>query len=437
MKTFYQLLGNSIISNITNMTVWFALVFFSYLQTQSVLATSISSGIFLVATAISSFWFGSLVDHNKKKTVILVSTIFSLIIYIIGFAIYVIAGADAFKDISSPILWSFVTLLLLGVTAGGIRFIALPTIVTIMVEEENRDKANGLVGMSMGIAFLVVSSISAILVGYSGMYHVLILAIVVSVISIAHLWTIDIPEKEIVHLEGDQAAHGKIDVKGTLKAIKLVPGLGALILFTTFNNFLGGVFMALMDAYGLSLVSVQTWGIIFSVLSTAFIVGGIMISKYGLGKNPLNALFKANVVIWVVSCLFTIQPSIWLMAVGMFIYLCVVPYIEAAETTIIQKVVPLQRQGRVLGFAHSIEQAASPLTAFLIGPITQAIFIPFMTTGAGVELIGDWFGTGSARGIALVFTLTGIIGLCVTLIAMRSKPYQILGNMYMNPENKA
>lgn len=38
-----------------------------------------------------------------------------------------------------------------------------------------------------------------------------------------------------------------------------------------------------------------------------------------------------------------------------------------------------------------------------------------MTTGAGVDLIGDWFGTGSIAGIALVFTLTtGIIGLGVT-----------------------
>jgi DHA3 family multidrug efflux protein-like MFS transporter len=62
-----------------------------------------------------------------------------------------------------------------------------------------------------------------------------------------------------------------------------------------------------------------------------------------------------------------------------------------------------------------LEQAASPLTAFLIGPITEFIFIPFVTTGRGVELIGSWFGTGSSRGIALVFTIKGIIGLLGTV----------------------
>lgn len=110
------------------------------------------------------------------------------------------------------------------------------------------------------------------------------------------------------------------------------------------------------------------------------------------------------------------------------------PFVEASEQTIIQKIVPLERQGRVFGFAHSIEQAASPLTAFIIGPIAQLIFIPFMTTGAGVKLIGDWFGVGPGRGIALVFIAAGIIGLIVTLLMMRSKYYRNLSNYYLQKE---
>ncbi len=78
------------------------------------------------------------------------------------------------------------------------------------------------------------------------------------------------------------------------------------------------------------------------------------------------------------------------------------PYAEAAEQTTLQKVVPYERQGRVFGFAQSVEQAASPLTAFLIAPLAQFVFIPFMTTGSGAGAIGDWFGRGPERGIALV-----------------------------------
>jgi DHA3 family multidrug efflux protein-like MFS transporter len=213
-----------------------------------------------------------------------------------------------------------------------------------------------------------------------------------------------------------------------------VPGLFALIFFTTFNNFLGGVFFALMDAYGLSLVSVEVWGALWGVLSLSFILGGLYISKRGLGVNPLRILFRNNIITWTVCIFFTIQPSITLLAIGTFIWMFFVPFIEAIEQTIFQKVVPPERLGRVFGFAHSVEQAASPVTAFLIGPIAQWIFIPFMTTGAGVELIGSWFGTGVGRGIALLFTTAGLVGLAVTLVAMRSRAYQLLAERYRGEE---
>jgi MFS transporter, DHA3 family, multidrug efflux protein len=430
MKTFYQILGNTLVASVVNFTVWFAITFFVYLQTRSVFATAIIAGIYLVATAISGFWFGSLVDKYKKKQAMIFSSIVSLVVYVISFAIYLVVGADAFKDQSNPILWIFVVILMTGVIAGNIRMIALPTIVTILFPPENRDKANGLSGTANGIGFLITSVISGILVGHSGMFLVLILAIGAMIGSIIHLLFINIPEKEVVHTKEHKSQN--IDIKGTLKVIAGVPGLYALIFFATFNNFLGGVFMALMDAYGLSLVSVQAWGLIWGFLSTGFIIGGLVIAKFGLGKNPLRALFMANLIIWVISAVFTIQPWIVLLIAGMFVYLCVIPYIEAAEQTIIQKVVPHERQGRVFGFAQSMEQSASPLTAFLIGPIAQFIFIPYMTTGAGVELIGGWFGTGSDRGIALVFTITGVIGLIVTLIAMNSKPAKLLSERYLN-----
>lgn len=197
--------------------------------------------------------------------------------------------------------------------------------------------------------------------------------------------------------------------------------------------------MSLMDAYGLSLVSVQIWGTLWGFLSLGLIVGGLVVAKKGLGKNPLRTLFLANIVMWAIATGFTIQSSVVLLAIGLFIYLCLIPVVEASEQTILQAVIPLERQGRVFGFAQSIEQAASPLTAFTIGPIAQFIFIPFMTTGAGVDLLGSWFGTGVDRGIALLFIVTGLIGFIVTLMAMRSRSYRKLSANYQKanqPEQK-
>ena len=427
MKTFYGILVNSLVAFLTNNFVWFAVTFWVYLETKSIVATSVMAGVYTGTVALSGFFLGSLVDRYKKKSAMMLSSICSLILYAISFTIYSITPKQVFTDPSSPVLWTFIVLALVGAIFGNIRSIALSTIVTFLIPEDERDKANGMVGTANGVSFLISSIFSGLAIGFLGMFWTLVSAIVLTILAMLHLWAIDIPEKGVVHGE----EHTKrIDIKGTIRAIQEMPGLFALIFFNTFNNFLGGVFMSLMDAYGLSLVSVQIWGILWGVLSVGFIIGGLIVSKKGLGKQPLRTLFLSNIAMWIICVFFTIQASIVLLAVGMFIYLCLIPVVEAAEQTILQKLIPPERQGRVFGFSQSIEQAASPLTAFMIGPIAQYIFIPFMTTGAGVALIGDWFGTGKDRGLALLFTVTGLIGLIVTLIAMKSKAYRTLSENY-------
>ncbi|MBI4137068.1 MFS transporter [Candidatus Roizmanbacteria bacterium] len=432
MKTFYQLLANTIIAGVTNNFVWFALIFWAFLETQAVLATSILSGIYLSITALSGFWFGSLVDHHKKKVAMMTSSIATVLLFTLGLILFITTPEQSFTTVDSPHLWILSLLLLFGVIAGNIRTITMPTLVTILVTEKKRDRANGLLGSATGVAFAITSVASGLALARYGMLGVIVIAIGFTLLALLHLLFISVPEKGIVHMEDSPkpATSKNIDIKGTIKMIASVPGLFALIFFTTFNNFLGGVFMSLMDAYALTLMSVENWGYLLGIVSMGFIIGGLIIAKKGLGKNPLKLLFQVNIIMWVVSMTFTIQPSILLLAIGMFIWICLVPFIEAIEHTIIQKVVPYHRQGRVFGFAQSIEQAASPLTSFIIGPIAQFIFIPFMTTGTGVALIGEWYGTGVGRGIGLVFTITGIFGLIVTLIAMRSKPYKLLSKRY-------
>lgn len=434
LHTFYHLLGNTLLVSIINFTVWFALTFYAYLETQSVFVTGMIAGLYLVATAGTGIWFGSLVDHHKKKTMMAVSAVLSLVMYAISLGVYLLAPENAFKDPASIWLWTLVVTLMLGVIVGNIRTIAMPTLVTILIPEDRRDKANGLVGTASGVSFLITSVISGVLVARGGMLYVLILALVVLAAAVLHILKINVPEHGIVHIEGEPEGK-KVDLKGTWKVVKAIPGLIALILFSTFNNFLGGVFMSLMDPYGLSLMPVEAWGFLWGVLSTGFIVGGLVIAKTGLGKNPLRLLLLINVILWIDTMLFPLQASVILLAIGMFVYMILVPYAEAAEQTILQRVVPLHRQGRVFGFAQSVEQSASPLTAFLIGPITQFIFIPFMTTGAGVAMIGGWFGTGPDRGMALVFIGTALIGLVATLLAFASKYYRQLSAQYAQSSN--
>ncbi len=429
MKRFYGVLVNTLIANVTTSFLWFALTFWVYLETRSVLATAIIGGSYMLLVAIFSLVFGMIVDHNKKKKVMLWSSFVTLTAYLIAGLLFIVFPQSALVDWGLPTFWLFAGVILLGSVVENMRNIALSTTVTLLVPKDDHAKANGLVGAVQGVAFLVTSVFSGLAIGFLGMGWVLVIAIVMTAVAFLHLMTVSIPEKKIVH---DPALAGKkIDLKGSIAAIRSVPGLGMLIFFTTFNNLVGGVFMALMDPYGLTLFSVQWWGVILGISSTGFIIGGILISKFGLGKNPLRTLLLVNVGVGILGMTFTLREWWWLYAVGIFLFMLMVPAAEAAEQTIIQRVVPFKRQGRVFGFAQSIEAAATPITAFLIGPVAEFGLIPYMNSDAGKAQLGWLLGDGEARGIALVFLIAGFIAILFTLWAFTTKAYRRLSEFYL------
>jgi DHA3 family multidrug efflux protein-like MFS transporter len=431
MIVFRRLLANALIGGVMSSFLWFALTFWTYLETRSVIATSVIGGAYAVASALFGMVFGTFVDRHRKHTAMVVASVSSLACFAVATVVYAIAPADDVHRLGAPWFWLLVALVLAGSVVGNLRAIALSTCVTLLVPEGERDRANGMIGATMGVSFTITSVFSGLAIGQLGMGWALVLATLASVGATAHLLTISVPEDR----PAPAGAHERlIDVSGALAAIRQVPGLLGLIGFAACNNLLGGVFMSLMDAYGLEIVSVETWGILFAVLSLGFIVGGLVVSKRGLGARPLRVALVCNLVNWVVCSLFTVQTSIVLLAVGMFVWMVLMPVIEAAEQTVLQQVVPFEQQGRVFGFAQTIENAASPITALAIGPIAQLWVIPFMTDGAGADSIGSWFGTGPERGIALIFTVAGLIGIVVTALAAGSGWYRDISRAAMVPE---
>src|SRR5690606_34781813 len=213
---------------------------------------------------------------------------------------------------------------------------------TALIPEDRRDKANGLVGMVTGVGFVVTSAISGFLVARGGMEATLVFALALTGLAFVHLLFVRV--REPVPEAETSGARREIDLAGTIRVIAGVPGLFALIAFACFNNLLGGVFMALMDAYGLSLMEVEEWGLLWAFASCAFILSGLTIAKTGLGRNPLRTMLLVNLAVWSIAAVFTLRSSVAMLAIACFVWLFLNPFAEAAEQTTLQKVVPYERQ---------------------------------------------------------------------------------------------
>ena len=427
MGTFAHVLVNTMIANVTTSFLWFGLTFWVYLETRSVLATGIIGGAYMLLVAFFSILFGTIVDRHRKHQAMMFASVVTLVSFLVAGVLYLLHPESALVDLGGPWFWLFSGIILFGSVVENMRNIALSTTVTLLVPEERHANANGLVGTVQGLAFIVTSVFSGLSIGLLGMGWTLLIAIVLTGVALVHLLFLRIPEEKPRDEGGRPPA---IDLRGSVAAIRAAQGLFALILFTTLNNLIGGVYMALMDPYGLELFPVELWGVVFGVASIGFLIGGVAITKFGLGRNPIRTMLLVSVVMGILGSAFTLRDWWWLYAGGIFLYMTLIPAVEAAEQTTIQKVVPFERQGRVFGFAQTFEAAAAPVTAFLIAPIAEFAIIPYMESGAGRSTWGWLLGEGEARGIALIFFFSGLVLVVLALLAFSTRSYRLLSERF-------
>ncbi len=433
-RAFANVLVNTLIANVTTSFLWFALTFWVYIETQSVLATGIIGGAYMLFIAFFSMVFGTIVDRNRKHSAMVLSSVVSAVAFGVAGLIYLWQPEQTLLDLSQPWFWVFSAIILFGGVIEQLRNIALSTTVTLLIPEEKRANANGLVGTVQGLAFLVTSVFSGLSIGFLGMGWTLIIAIAAMGVTFAHLLTVRIPEGQP---RPDPDAPSALDFRGSVRAIRQAPGLFALIVFSTFNNLIGGVYMALMDPYGLTLFSPQMWGIVLAFASTGFLIGGALVGKFGLGKKPVRTLLLVVIAMGVLGSVFMLREWWPLFAVGMWLYMMLVPPAEAAEQTVIQKVVPFERQGRVFGVAAAMEAAAAPVTAFLIAPLAEFWIIPYMRSDDGQRQWGWLLGEGEARGIALICLFAGIIMVIAASLAFFTRSYRKLTVLYATAPDTA
>ncbi|UOQ58379.1 MFS transporter [Leucobacter allii] len=426
MRTFLHVLVNTAVANLTTNFLWFAVVFWVYLETRSIMATGVLGGAYMILIALSSMWFGSLVDRYRKRRVMLVSAWASLLAFAVGIGVFFAVPGDVLLDLGGPWFWIFTLVVLAGCVVEVLRNLALSTTVTLLVPVERHANANGLVGTVQGIAFIATSVFSGLAVGLLGMGATLLIALGLVALPIVHLHLLRIPEPEIAHDPGRSA----VDFRGGMAAMLAVPGLFALVIFTMLNNLSGGVFMALLDPYGLNMFPVEWWGIVFGIASTGFIVGGAVVAKRGLGENPIRTMLVLVGVLGALGAVFTVRELPWLFVSGIWLFMALMPAIEAAEQTVIQRVVPYEKQGRVFGLAMTFEAAAAPITSFLVAPIAEYWIVPYMDEESGRRDWGWLLGAGDSRGIALIFLWSGLAMILLAVGASLTRSYRLLSRSY-------
>ncbi len=62
---------------------------------------------------------------------------------------------------------------------------------------------------------------------------------------------------------------------------------------------------------------------VLAVTSIGFIIGGTIVAKYGLGKNPVFTLLAISVLSWSICMIFPTVASIYFVGIGFFVWMIV------------------------------------------------------------------------------------------------------------------
>ena len=97
-RTFLHLLVNTAVAGLTTSFLWFALTFWVYLETRSVLATGIVGGAYMLLLAIFAMVFGSIVDRHRKHRVMLFSGLITLTAFLVAGGLWLAFPEAALLD---------------------------------------------------------------------------------------------------------------------------------------------------------------------------------------------------------------------------------------------------------------------------------------------------------------------------------------------------
>ena len=65
MRTFHRLVANTLIASVTNNFLWFALTFWVYLETRSVIASSVIGGSYMLLVSVSGHLLAAMPGNTE------------------------------------------------------------------------------------------------------------------------------------------------------------------------------------------------------------------------------------------------------------------------------------------------------------------------------------------------------------------------------------
>jgi len=406
MKTFFTIWGGQLISMLGSGLTNFALGVWIYDQTKQATPFAITVLLGTIPRVLLLPIAGSIADRFNRRFIMIVSDTLNAVLTLF---IFLLLGAGNLQ------LWHIYLISMLGSILSAFQEPAYSASISMIVPKDKLGSANGMAQMGQAISSVLTPVMAGALFVFIGFNGIIMIDFITFFFAIAALLFVRIPQPERAPEHKDKNIWQ--DMQFGWSYLKERKGLLGLLYYYAMVNFLLNWSAVLLIPMVLSRFTADVLGIIQTVMGVGMLAGSIIMSAWGGAKRRIPTAI-GFIILGVTGFIIAgLQPNPWFIGAGIFLLMFSVPLASGNSQVVFQTKVPREIQGRVFSVRSTISQSMMPLAFLTAGPLADKFFEPLLQDGGALAstFVGQLLGTGAGRGIALMFILSGLTGIIVSI----------------------
>ncbi|MHB8106364.1 MAG: MFS transporter [Candidatus Cryosericum sp.] len=412
MTAFTIVWFGQVVSLVGTAMTGFALTLWAYRTTGLATALSMVAFFGFAPMIVMSPIAGVLVDRwNRKWTMALsdmasaIGTLTILILFASGhlrlWHLYVVGGLTAvFQSFQWP---------------------AYSAAISMMVPKAQYQRASGMISMAesgSGVAAPILASALIGMLGFERMWVIFVIDLTTFVIALSTLVAVTIPNPPATVPE-KQESFFRQSTFGFRYIWTHHPLFDLQMMFFS-SNLLANLCITILPAMILARTvnSSTVLGAVQSASAVGGLAGGAALTAWGGPKRKVNGVLLGMVFTSLFgTVVLGLGRSLLVWAVGGFMMMAVLPFLNGSNQAIWQSKIPPPLQGRVFSTRLMIAQVTAPIAMLASGPLADKVFGPAMMPAGRLALAFGWLtGTGKGAGISLMFVVFGLAGAMAGLV---------------------
>ena len=300
-------------------------------------------------------------------------------------------------------LWHLYGIAFIQAWFGMFQHPAFQASVTMLVPDEHRDRANAIQQITSPAAGIIAPAMAGILFAFIGVVGVILIDLFTFAIAILVVFLIHIPQPE--SSTGASPAGQSLwrEVTAGFRVLWERRILFYLVAAIMSVNFFWNSYSALQTPYILTITGSEALlGIMLSIGSAGFFVGGLAMSVWQVQGNRMRVLLPAIAAIGLFMLTFGLMQSPLLMAFALFLFYMPHPIVNTLLTSILQLKTPPETQGRVFAAVTQMAVLLGPIALIISGLLADNVMEPAFSDHPGTGM--RWMIVVSG----ILYTLVGL-----------------------------